>query len=43
MRQIQLRHSQCPARYLDAKIEDTPKNLPWTDKLCHFVRFETTG
>ncbi|MDB5345360.1 MAG: hypothetical protein JWP89_3737 [Schlesneria sp.] len=39
MRHVQHRHSQSPARRRDAKIEDTPKTLPWTDKLCHFVRF----
>ncbi|MDB5345963.1 MAG: hypothetical protein JWP89_4340 [Schlesneria sp.] len=21
------------------KMADTPKTLPWTDKVCHFVRF----
>ena len=42
MRQIQYCHSQGAAQSLDTKIEDTPKTLPWTDKLRHFVRFETT-
>jgi hypothetical protein len=29
-------------RRFSVKIGDTLKTLPWTDKVCHFVRFETT-
>jgi hypothetical protein len=37
----QSRHprSQNPARHLADKIGYPPKNLPWTDKFCHFVMF----
>ncbi len=31
--------SQNPARHLADKIGYPPKNLPWTDKFCHFVMF----
>ncbi len=32
--------SQNPARHLADKMGYPPKNLPWTDKFCHFVMFE---
>jgi hypothetical protein len=34
--------SQNPPRHLADKMGYPPKNLPWTDKFCHFVMFETT-
>jgi uncharacterized protein involved in copper resistance len=39
----QARHpqSQNPARHLADKMGYPPQNLPWTDKFCHFVMFET--
>jgi hypothetical protein len=33
--------SQDPARHLADKMGYPPKNLPWTDKFCHFVMFDT--
>ncbi|MDB5342638.1 MAG: hypothetical protein JWP89_1015 [Schlesneria sp.] len=42
MRQARHRHSQILAQRLTAKIGHPRKTLPWTDKLCHFVSFETT-
>jgi hypothetical protein len=33
--------SQNPARHLADKIGYPRKTLPWTDKFCHFVMFET--
>ncbi|MDB5344077.1 MAG: hypothetical protein JWP89_2454 [Schlesneria sp.] len=33
--------SRNPARHLADKIGYPRKTLPWTDKFCHFVRFET--
>jgi hypothetical protein len=38
---VQHRHFQNPPRRLDVEITDTPKTLPWTDKFCHFVRFDS--
>jgi hypothetical protein len=40
MCQSQHRQSQYSARHLADKIGSPPKKLPWTDKFCHFVRFE---
>jgi hypothetical protein len=39
----QSRHpqSQNSARHVADKMGYPPKTLPWTDKFCHFVRFET--
>ncbi len=34
-------NSQNLARHLADKIGPPPKTLPWTDKFCHFVMFET--
>jgi hypothetical protein len=39
MCQSQHRQSQDSARHLADKMGTPPKNLPWTDKFCHFVRF----
>ncbi len=40
MCQSQHRHSQFLPRHPTDKIDHPPKNLPWTDKFCHFVMFE---
>jgi hypothetical protein len=41
MCQFQNRNSQFLPTHPTDKIDHPPKNLPWTDKFCHFVRFET--
>jgi hypothetical protein len=40
MCQFQHRNTQNLPRHPADKIDHPPKNLPWTDKFCHFVRFE---
>jgi hypothetical protein len=42
MCQCQRRNIQFLPRHITDKMGHPPKNLPWTDKFCHFVMFEAT-